>query len=340
MEKKILHEIKFLQKFKDFYSNKINSIPKKLSFWILAVILFIFLLPFCLGGILVYLISKIKTGHFLIKAGLIILISIVTLSVEIGWTKNLLGTNTPSNLVISNPTAEETKIKVPLSIDRNYYVVTIDDKFTVNGTTSPEAKVVVNEKEAEVDGQGQFSVIIPLKFGENLIKITAEIDENKNNASIKIERITQKEKDKREADSKKEKAENKEIQTKSQIESIVKKTNSTAGTKITKNGDRYEVSIAIAASDNAFGNKYIKLGIQEDMTELYKTLFNSGLPISIIKIGAVFPMMDKYGNESNDIIYATELSITEAKKVNWDGDSAVLALQIMPRVWTLSKSSF
>jgi len=140
--------------------------------------------------------------------------------------------------------------------------------------------------------------------------------------------------------SQKEEVVYKDTRVKSQIENIVKKTNRTARVEVTKNGNKYNVFIVFPASDNAFGDKYIKIGIQEDMTELYKVLFNSGLPISVVRIGAVFPVIDRYGNESNDIVYATELRETEAKRVNWSQDAGFLAIQIMPRVWTILKSLF
>ena len=265
------------------------------------------------------------------------------------------GKKIENSLTVNRILSEDERAIVNLENIKNNDIVKLP-QFEIKGSTLLESVTVkINGQDVEIKNN-QFSYTIDLKEGKNKVNVIAT---NTKSSIVKKETIvinrelTEAEKTIMEEERKarvekariaREEAEeydkNNGTQTKSQIESIVKKINSTAGTETTKTGDRYEVSIAIAASDNAFGNKYIKTSIQGDMTELYKALFNSGLPISIVRIVAIFPMMDKYGNESNDIIYATELSITEAKKVNWDGDSAVLALQIMPKVWTLLKSSF
>lgn len=266
---------------------------------------------------------------------------------------NNLRKKTENSLTINRILSNDERAIVNLENIKNNDIIKLP-QFEIKGSVLLESVIVkINNQDVEIK-DNQFSYIIDLKEGKNDVSIIAT---NIKSSIIKKEtliinrELTEKEKavieKERKARIEKERIAREEAeeydrkngtQTKAQIKSIVKKTNGTAGVEIDKNGNIYEVSIAIATSDNAFGNKYIKIGIQRDMTELYKALFNSGLPISVVKIGAVFPMMDKYGNESNEIVYATELTSTEAKKVNWNEDSAFLALQIMPGVWTLLKS--
>lgn len=157
--KKVPYGIRFFQKFKNFYSNKINSLPKKFSFWILISILFVFILPFCLGGVLAYIISKVKMEHLWIKAGLVALILIVTFQVGIGWTKDFLGMNTPPNLVISNPTTEETKVKGVSAIE-------------ISGTVSPTGSTIkINNSIVTVTDDGNFTKEVFINKGENKINI-------------------------------------------------------------------------------------------------------------------------------------------------------------------------
>ena len=43
---------------------------------------------------------------------------------------------------------------------------------------------------------------------------------------------------------------------------------------------------------------------------------------------------DKYGNQSDGVVYRTFLEKTEADKVNWTADKTTLKVSILPEVWT------
>ena len=60
------------QKIKHFYSNRLNTLPKKISFWLLVVISFVFLLPFYIGIIFIYIISKVKMENIWVGIGLML----------------------------------------------------------------------------------------------------------------------------------------------------------------------------------------------------------------------------------------------------------------------------
>lgn len=158
--KKSPGEIKFLQKFKDFYSNKVNSSPKKICFWIFVVTFFILLLPFCLGGILAsYISPRIETKPSWLKLGIIALILIMTLQIGTGWTKDLLGMNIPPNIVINNPMTEETKVKGVSVIE-------------IFGKVDPAGSIIeINSGIVTVTDEGDFVKKVSISKGKNEIDI-------------------------------------------------------------------------------------------------------------------------------------------------------------------------
>ncbi len=98
-------------------------------------------------------------------------------------------------------------------------------------------------------------------------------------------------------------------------------------------GGDWNVAVEFNASDNLSANLR-KASIETKMSEIYISLFNSGKNIETVSVGAYFPLVDQYGNENDGIVYASSLGAEEAKKVNWNADSASLRLTILPRVWT------
>ena len=75
------------------------------------------------------------------------------------------------------------------------------------------------------------------------------------------------------------------------------------------------------------GSKFIEVEIQDtagqpgtkmviQTRDLFNKLFNSDLPISKCVAMIKFPMIDKYGNESNDNVMKCTLTDTTAAKIN------------------------
>jgi len=96
----------------------------------------------------------------------------------------------------------------------------------------------------------------------------------------------------------------------------------------------WDVSIEFKASDN-LSRDFIKKGIELDMAEVYIALYTSNFKnINIVSIAALFPLSDKYGNQSDGVVYRTFLEKTEADKVNWTADKTTLKVSILPEVWT------
>lgn len=98
--------------------------------------------------------------------------------------------------------------------------------------------------------------------------------------------------------------------------------------------DEYIVHIDFNADDN-FSKDWVKSGIEMKMTDIYKALYNGKHKVVMIVISAFFPLVDKYGNESEDVVYKTRLDKDEADKINWSQNEAMLYTNIMPKVWQL-----
>ena len=86
-------------------------------------------------------------------------------------------------------------------------------------------------------------------------------------------------------------------------------------------------------ADDNFTPKSVRQGIDIKMADIYKGLYTSGKDIEVASVSAFFPMQDKYGNQSDDVIYKSILRKSDAQKVNWQADKATLELGILPSVW-------
>jgi len=87
------------------------------------------------------------------------------------------------------------------------------------------------------------------------------------------------------------------------------------------------------SSDN-FTADWRKTGIEITMSEIYIALYTSSKDIQSASVAAYFPLLDKYGNEHQGVVYKSILNKSEADKVNWRLDSSTLELSILPNVWT------
>jgi hypothetical protein len=102
----------------------------------------------------------------------------------------------------------------------------------------------------------------------------------------------------------------------------------------------YGVFIDYNADDN-LSQSFIKKGIYIEMTKLYKILYTqTGKDVEAASVSAWFPMQDRFGNTSDEIVYKTILDKGPASQVNWNADAATLELQIMPGVWDTTLNLF
>jgi len=142
-----------------------------------------------------------------------------------------------------------------------------------------------------------------------------------------------------------EKVEKKEETSEEQIKKLVQKHlegNNNLGypyeekIEITQNSKgKYTLNIEFNAADN-LSKGLIKTGVQMKISEILIALFTQRDDIQKVTIAALFPLQDKYGNPFRGAVYVAELDSVEAKKVNWNIDSATLALSILPKVYKTS----
>ncbi len=95
----------------------------------------------------------------------------------------------------------------------------------------------------------------------------------------------------------------------------------------------YIVDIDFNSDDNLTTNLR-KLSVESTMSEIYTAVYNSKIKIDMVRVTAYFPLIDKYGNESDGIVYKSVLPSEEAAKVNWETSKATLELDILPGIWT------
>lgn len=89
-------------------------------------------------------------------------------------------------------------------------------------------------------------------------------------------------------------------------------------------------------ADDNFTINLRKGSIELKMSEIYLALYRSNKDIRSVSIAAYFPLVDKYGNQSENVTYKSILDKAEADKVNWNADEATLKVSILPNVWTTS----
>ncbi len=99
-----------------------------------------------------------------------------------------------------------------------------------------------------------------------------------------------------------------------------------------EDNNTFAVNIEFNASDN-FSANLRKKGILIKMSEIYQSLYRGNMDINSAIITAHFPLIDKYGNEEDGMVYKTSLLKEEASKINWSVDSATLKLEIIPGIW-------
>lgn len=71
------------------------------------------------------------------------------------------------------------------------------------------------------------------------------------------------------------------------------------------------------------GHAATKAYIELDMAKAYKELFTSRLPLWEVTLFAEGKLQDRYGNESNDLVYKTTLGYRQAVKINWKNFDSV-----------------
>lgn len=242
-------------------------------------------------------------------------------------------------------------------------------QITINGTYDPaDRKIWVNGKEVSASN-GSFETTYQLREGENKIEVTAGNWKRANVNLIVTRELTDEEIAARATPTPTPKLSDMPTQEVTKAPQAVKQATSTPQpTQTTKtpqqiiedkirasitdktgnnnkpkfievrvnkafdNDKEYVVFVSINGDDN-FSEDWIKKSIWGDMTDIYIALYKKPIGVREATIVAYFPMKDKHGNTSDEVVIKTSLETTEAKKVNWNEDEATLSLRILPNVW-------
>ncbi|WP_422444287.1 hypothetical protein [Thermoanaerobacterium sp. DL9XJH110] len=94
------------------------------------------------------------------------------------------------------------------------------------------------------------------------------------------------------------------------------------------------VEIHFRGSDN-LTTKYIRLGMLRDSAEVFQKIFTSNIPIEEAVTCVYFPLKDKYGNTSEEVVMKVYLKGETAKKINWDGVDKLNFDQVADDIWII-----
>ncbi len=332
------HSIKYMS-----FPNRLKTDRKYLLIFI-GIVIGILLIPYVMLPALAiwwfYKTPKLSKGFKKIATGVALLM--LSLAVIGGF---IAYANDPEpHLVVSEPEANLT---------------TQEQEITIKGTYNPQdRKVWINGDKINASN-GSFESKYQLKNGENKIEVSAG-DWKRAKVLLNIKReLTESEKQaivtpttiqSSPATSKAQKApQTREEAIEKRIRDAVAKRSNTNKDKIAEikinksfadNADgKFVAVVTINGSDN-LSEDLIKKGIWVDMADIYMALYKNYSDIQEATIIAKFPMSDKYGNNSDEVVLKTSLSSQEAKKVNWNADKSVLELSILPNVWNTQTNRF
>lgn len=85
---------------------------------------------------------------------------------------------------------------------------------------------------------------------------------------------------------------------------------------------RVNADLRLSSSSNMFE-------LEQKLTKAFKTLYTSGLPIWEVVIWNYGELVDRYGNESDEIVHKCSLHSNEAAKVNWQNAEYIS----LDRIW-------
>lgn len=128
-----------------------------------------------------------------------------------------------------------------------------------------------------------------------------------------------------------------EVATKNLIYSILKWNNNLGKPylktlNITKESDNsLNVVVEFNANDN-LSVKTRRTWIEGKMTEIYLGLSKSIHKMNLVQISAFFPLMDKYWNEFDGLVYKTQINKDDFYMINWKQDELTLKYNVLPNV--------
>ncbi|AYO30644.1 hypothetical protein D2962_08405 [Biomaibacter acetigenes] len=216
----------------------------------------------------------------------------------------------------------------------------IQEGYKQGQTQKPVTKVSKTEQKPPVEKNNNNSPSQQTSNNsskENNISSTAPVKAETNN-SINIEKITI---DKSNAEINKSNAEN-ESQKDPAVETLEQAAKDYLGSRLKyvvvnsllDDQKKKNVEIHFRGSDN-LTTKYIRLGMLKDSAEVFQKIFTSNIPIEEAVTFVYFPLKDKYGNTSEEVVMKVYLKGETAKKINWDGVDKLHFDQVADDIWII-----
>ena len=79
-----------------------------------------------------------------------------------------------------------------------------------------------------------------------------------------------------------------------------------------------KIYVKWAINDN-LTEGFIKRGVMMDIVDILQAVSNSGYPYTLVTVEGTFPMVDTYGNTSEDNVVMADYSKETVDQINWDG---------------------
>jgi hypothetical protein len=79
-----------------------------------------------------------------------------------------------------------------------------------------------------------------------------------------------------------------------------------------------EVYVRWSINDN-FSEQWIKDGARDDIIEIMGAVVDTGLDVSTVEAEGTFPLVDLYGNESEEVVVRVTFTAETLGRVNWEG---------------------
>ncbi len=76
--------------------------------------------------------------------------------------------------------------------------------------------------------------------------------------------------------------------------------------------------------------------MNQEIADLYISLYSHRTDLIMVGIKAYEPVIDKYGNPSDGLVYSTFLKAADAYKVNWSLDTTGLEFGVLPDLWEVN----
>lgn len=81
--------------------------------------------------------------------------------------------------------------------------------------------------------------------------------------------------------------------------------------------DARTVEVTFKVADN-FTNGLIRGGIAMDSFDVARRVSEADVPYRFLSLVGTFPLIDKYGNESDGKVFSVTFDLNEIRKINWD----------------------